>query len=135
MMMEPDKINELIALKLFGVKKVYYPDAYHEKSTGGTWPYYIPSGKPWRTHHIDAIPLPRFAQSIGAVFQAVDKLIDMGFRRFRLEHICCVDNFSWAASISGLWDSVTTEKPEYGGAGKTRVEAICSMIIKILETP
>ena len=127
------QINELIAYKLFGIKRVYYPDWAAGKTYGGDWPMYIPSGKPWRTHSIDGNPLPQCTKSIDAAFQAIDKLIEIGHGNFRLVHVCCVDGFAWAAEINGPYDNDLGGKPFYGGAGPSRQEAICSMIVKVLE--
>lgn len=41
--------------------------------------FYIPSGKPWRTHHIDAIPLPRYSSSIAAAWEVVERMKSLGF--------------------------------------------------------
>ena len=131
--MTPKQINELIACKLFGIKKVYYPDYEEGKAYGGDIPEYIPSGKPWRTHSMDAKLLPRCTENIAAALQAVDKLIEKGYRSFRLIHAYCVDGFAWAAEIYGPNDERLGGKPFYGGAGATREEAICSMIVKVLE--
>lgn len=131
--MNPRKINELIACKLFGIKKVYYPDWIEGKTYGGESPMYIPSGKPWKTHSIDAKPLPQCTQNIAAAFQAVDKLIEMGYWGFKLTHVCCVDGFAWAAEINGPWSNDISGKPYFAGAGANRTEAICSMIVKVLE--
>lgn len=54
-----------IGRRIFAIKRVYYP---HDPS----WPYYIPSGKPWRTHSIDGRLLPRFSQDIAAAWAIVD---------------------------------------------------------------
>jgi hypothetical protein len=77
--------------------------------------------------------IPNYIRNITAAFQAVDKLIGMGYGSFRLIHVCCVDGFAWAAEISGPCDDDLGGKPFYGGAGATREEAICSMIVKAIE--
>jgi hypothetical protein len=59
----------------------------------------------------------------------------MGYRNFQLIHVCCVDGFAWDAEIMGPWGNYLADKTHYGGAGATREEAICSMIVKILEAP
>ncbi|MHB8084255.1 MAG: hypothetical protein ACYDHZ_00310 [Dehalococcoidia bacterium] len=130
--MTPKKINELIACKLFGIKKVYYPDWMEGTAYGGEWPFYIPSGKPWRTHSIDVKPLPRFTENIAAAFQAVDKLISFGYADFCLTHVVCVDAFFWVAEINGPWKK-NLGKPFYSGTETTRIKAICSMIVEILD--
>lgn len=61
-----------IARVIFGIKRVY--------GRGGIgWAgehelYYIPSGKPWRTHSIDAIPVPRYSTDIAAAWLVVERM-------------------------------------------------------------
>jgi hypothetical protein len=43
------------------------------------WPMYIPSGKPWRTHAIDAVPVPKYSTSIEAAWLIVARLTAQGF--------------------------------------------------------
>lgn len=75
-MSEPEAgpaLDALIAARVFGIKRLYYP-------SGPLWPQYIPSGKPWRTHQIDAQPLPRFSQDIAAAWAIVERLRGQGWR-------------------------------------------------------
>jgi hypothetical protein len=65
------ELDALVAEKLLGIKKLYY----EERDTDKKYPRYIPSGKPWRTHRIDAHPLPRYSIYIGDAWEVVDKLI------------------------------------------------------------
>jgi hypothetical protein len=44
------------------------------------WPMYIPSGKPWRTHAIDAIPVPKYSTSIEAAWLIVEAFPSCCFR-------------------------------------------------------
>jgi hypothetical protein len=50
-----------------GIKKVYYED-YDE---GKEYPMFIPSGKPWRTHKIDAMPVPDFVHDMNACIRLI----------------------------------------------------------------
>ena len=40
--------------------------------------YYIPSGKPPRTHMIDARPVPHFSSNISATFEMEEKIKELG---------------------------------------------------------
>ena len=53
---EKQRLNERLAIYFLGIKKIYYS----EWDTDKHYPMYIPSGKPWRTHQIDAKPIPNF---------------------------------------------------------------------------
>lgn len=56
------QLDVKLATELLGIKKVYYSDWDEDKMS----PEYIPSGKPWRTHQIDARPIPCFTLSLDA---------------------------------------------------------------------
>lgn len=60
------EVDAAIAQRIFGVKRLYYP-------SGPDWPYYIPSGKPWRTHSIDNRPLPHFSRDPAAAMTILDR--------------------------------------------------------------
>ena len=79
---EPGAAMDVYVLRaLYGVKRVYEMEG-RPWSEGAPYPYYIPSGKPWRTHRIDAQPVPRFSTSIAAAWTIVERLGDLG--------ACCV---------------------------------------------
>ena len=70
---EKQKLNEKLAVRFLGIKKIFYGEWDSDKS----WPMYIPSGKPWRTHQIDARPVPQFTASLDACFKLlVPKLLE-----------------------------------------------------------
>ena len=54
-----DILNNRLA-NAIGIKKIYY----EEWDTEHQSPMFIPSGKPWRTHQIDAMPVPKFYLSM-----------------------------------------------------------------------
>ena len=65
------ELNEKLA-KWAGFK-LHYNDWDEERQ----FPYFIPSGKPWRTHKIDSRPVPNFPEDLNACFKwLVPKLID-----------------------------------------------------------
>lgn len=67
---------------LFGVKRVYcrYGQPWTpDMETPTDRAFYIPSGKPWRTHSIDAVPAPRFSTDIDAAWAVVERLTQMRY--------------------------------------------------------
>lgn len=62
-----------IARRIFGVKRLY-GFAGEPWDDVDNFPLYIPSGKPWRTHSIDATVLPWFSQDIAPAWQIVEWL-------------------------------------------------------------
>ena len=64
------ELDLIIASKIFGIKKIHYGKWDTEKK----FPQYIPSGKPWRTHQIDAKPVPAFSTHIAHAWEIVEKL-------------------------------------------------------------
>lgn len=64
-----------VAQMVFGVKRFYDEDgSLWGGSWNDSWPYYIPSGKSWRTHRIDAIPVPGFSTDILAAWLVVTEM-------------------------------------------------------------
>lgn len=61
-----------------GALKIFYGEWDEYK----TCPMYIPSGKPRRTHAIDAIPLPPYSTNIGAAWLVVEKMRERGFEMY-----------------------------------------------------
>ena len=68
------EFDKLMAAEVMGIKKLHYSDYDSDKE----FPYYIPSGKPWRTHQIDAKPLPRFSGDISDAWPVLERLIERG---------------------------------------------------------
>ena len=63
-------LNEKIA-KWLGFKLIY-----NDWDTEEEFPYFIPSGKPKRTHMIDAIPMPNFTESMDACIKFIVPKLD-----------------------------------------------------------
>jgi len=103
------EMDLLVAQKIFGIKKIYYEEWDEEKES----PMYIPSGKPWRTHKIDAKTLPAFSQYAAPAIQVAGQFfrckIDMVPK---LERCVCL-----------LWNDELTGS--ISGEGKTLPLAIC----------
>lgn len=71
------ELDKQIIEKIFGVKKVFRPcdtkTANNDNYFGDVDDYYyIPSGKPPRTHMIDARPVPHFSTNIAAAWEVVE---------------------------------------------------------------
>ena len=112
-------LDEEVARRIFGVKRLY---GHGGKPWDGLdlYPQYILSGKPWRTHSIDAVTLPWFSEDRAAGWSVVERLVEIG-----LDVVL--------ASVPGGWEIevVTTEAlAQQGYAGcyvmkPTMPEAVC----------
>jgi hypothetical protein len=60
-----DKLDLKLFTDLFPKVKIFYDEDWDTEHKS---PMYIPSGKPKRTHMIDAVLVPRFTTSIAACF-------------------------------------------------------------------
>ena len=70
--MSPRERDMLVAEKVFGWKgEVFYEDWDELKE----FPNMIPSGKPRKTHAIDAKPVPSFTTHISAAKDVVEKMV------------------------------------------------------------
>lgn len=87
------ELDKLVHRKIFGVKekRIY-------KREWSTDYYYIPSGKPWRTHQIDARPIPRYSRDIAAAWLIIDRDVNNG----GCPAIVNDDNGHWAVATSGI---------------------------------
>jgi len=65
-----------VARRVFGIKKPFAAEGYQDNGL-----YYIASGKPRRTHAIDAVPLPRYSIDPAAACLVVEAMRARG---------CCV---------------------------------------------
>lgn len=72
------ELDELVGREIFGIRKFYYNNDDFTLGIDGDkeHPYYIPSGKPLKTHRIDAVPLPRYSTS--HAWLVVDKMVADG---------------------------------------------------------
>lgn len=70
------EMDRLIAERIFGVKRLYDCEG-KPCQADEPWPLYIPSGKPWRTHHIDAVPLPRYSTNVAVAMTVFEAMVEM----------------------------------------------------------
>lgn len=99
--MQPGReLNALVLETVFGFprKKLFPPEYYEEGDEPFAHYYYIPSGKPKRTHMIDACMVPDFSGSIAAAWLIVDKLVNTGY----CPSILSDDDGHWCMSFSGI---------------------------------
>lgn len=68
--------DKLIAEKIFGIKKIFCPSDVDELGYMNTSDdyHFIPSGKPPRTHLIDAQRIPNYSTDIAAAWQIVEQM-------------------------------------------------------------
>ena len=120
------ELDLIIADKIFGIKKVYYSKWDTEKEN----PQYIPSGKPWRTHQIDAKPIPHFSTDPAASYclklKMAEKYHWLIKGPFALEA-------QWIAGLTPLNISGWNGAPDYTATGDTEINAICSVVLLMLE--
>lgn len=95
---------------------------YHDWDAEREMPVYIPSGKPWKTHSLEAKPLPNFHSAYGAAFGLLDMFKELtGFKLERgiAEWWWC--GIAFASGVSAK------------GAGPTAPIAICHAVLEGLE--
>ena len=72
------ELDVRVTREVFGVKRVYcrYGKLWNEATAEhpSDRPFYIPSGKAWRTHHIDALPVPRYSTDIAAAMLVAERV-------------------------------------------------------------
>lgn len=73
------QLDTQVAEQVFGIQKIFQP--YTVKSASSSLYFgnpfdlvYIPSGKPPRTHMIDAVAVPSYSTDIAAAMQVVEKM-------------------------------------------------------------
>jgi hypothetical protein len=117
-------LDILIAQQIFKVKKIYYADWDAEKHS----PLYIPSGKPWRTHHIDARPVPQFSTNIAAAWQVVERMHDLGWwldaNAYFSDDAGC--NAGFTPKNTTGWNG----RPDHAANAPTLPHAICLAALK-----
>lgn len=101
LVMEPGRELDALVLEcVFGFprKRMFPPEYWEEGDNPFLCYWFIPSGKPKRTHMIDARMVPDFSRSISAAWQIVDKLVNTGY----CPSILFDDDGHWCMSLSGI---------------------------------
>ncbi len=117
-----------IALKVFGIKKVYYQE--HDRKQ--EWPEYIPSGKPWRTHQIDARPIPHFSTEPSAAYLLKLEVAKRGF--WWEIHSPFFRSQPWFAGLTPHNTTGWNGEPDFKAQGKTEMEAVCRVALLLLQS-
>lgn len=121
MPLEPHRAEDVLILQhLFGVKKIHY----NSRDTKQEFPQYIPSGKPWRTHQIDAEPVPAWGRSIGEAWLLVDQ---MNARGWLINLASSSDGQTWVCNFEH-----DTRDLELEGVETTAAMAIRAAILRAI---
>lgn len=116
------QLDLIIADKIFGIKKVYYGEWDTDKSC----PEYIPSGKPWRTHQIDAKPIPHFLTNPEACYCLKLKMADTYHWLIKSPF---TSGASWFAGLTPHGVSGWNGSPDFMAEGSTEMEAVCKVAL------
>ncbi len=101
---------------VFGTKHLYcrYGEPWVDEQA-----FYIPSGKPWRTHHIDALMVPHYSEKIEAAWKLVDVVLaQWQFCLFQLA------DTTWCCEVGNEQ-----------GFGETPALAICRAALAVYPAP
>jgi len=120
------ELDLAIADKIFGIKKVYYSEWDTEKQN----PEYIPSGKPWRTHQIDAKPIPHFSASPDANYALKLKMAEKYHWVIKSPF---APELQWIAGLTPLNISGWNGIPDFMAKGDTEMEAVCKVALMAIE--
>src|SRR5512147_2790096 len=84
------ELDAEVAEKVMGIRKIFRPcdiKSASESYFGSPTDYvYIPSGKPPRTHMIDAKLVPHYSTNISAAMEVVEKMQEAGYDVEMLAH-------------------------------------------------
>ncbi len=119
------ELDLVIADKIFGIRKIHYSewDTKHE------YPEYIPSGKLWRTHQIDAKPIPHFSTSPNASYILKIRMTDKFHWLIKSPFI---PELKWIAGLTPLNISGWNGRPDYVAKGDTEMEAVCRVALLVV---
>ena len=88
----------------------------HNEETGDIFPEYIPSGKPWKTHEIDAVNVPFFTTDRNACALVLDEIGNRGEKTLALFD---------KALVSAIWGEGAEGYPTLISALSTDPDTIC----------
>jgi len=120
------ELDIVIAAKVFGIKKIYY----EEWDTEHDSPMYIYSGKPWRTHQIDATPLPHFSTDPGGSHNVKLKMAEKYHWIIKSSRGV---GFPWIAGLTPLDEQEICGCSNYEAVGDTEMEAVCRVALKVID--
>lgn len=102
---------------------------YEEYDTEKCWPVFIPSGKPRRTHSIDAIPVPDFLRFMDAHIKWTVPKLDRFMLQTQLK-----ESFKDTPEVSGLIEAYVRKGDFIGhGEGATPAMAFSLALEKLID--
>lgn len=119
-------LNEKIA-KWLGFKLIY-----NDWDTEEEFPYFIPSGKPKRTHMIDAIPMPNFTESMDACIKWIVSKIDTFEISYDYQEIDSTEQ-SYHVSVYKIIDENTAGYKEFNAKDESLPTAFCLAVEKLID--
>ncbi len=94
---------------------------------------FIPSGKPWHTHEIDAKIVPYFSTDANATYHLMAKFTDKFHWLIRSPF---TDEYNyWIAGLTPKGVTGWNGKPDYEAQGETLMEAVCKAALLVEPLP
>jgi hypothetical protein len=117
-----------ILTAVYGIKesKIHYG----EEDTNKEWPEFIPSGKPWRTHQIDARPVPYFSTDASATYNLMLKFTNV-FHWLIRSPFSPKYNY-WIAGLTPLESTGWNGRSDYEAQGETMMESVCLVVLNYM---
>jgi hypothetical protein len=123
------ELEAIIIERIFDVKR---SKIRHE--TGSNYQHYVPSGKPWRTHMIDARPVPWFSRDMTAAMQVVEAMAARGFWcQMRTPFRAGADGDGYWAGFTPHSTTGWNGRPDHWTSAETLPLAICLAALKAVE--
>lgn len=120
-----------IATNIFDIKKVYY----YKYEDGLILYHYIPSGKSWRTHSIDARPIPKFSTNATAAYSIIEHTRKQYHWVLKSPfHV----NGHWHVSIAPIkrnGGGPIDTNIIFTGTGDTMMDTVCLTILSTIKQP
>lgn len=110
--LDDNRSLDVALLVLLGVKKIHFQDWDDKRE----YPYYIPSGKPWRTHRIDARPVLCFTTDWHAMGILLAALVERRIYLIRLTNGSMTDKTPYACWLgpsadNAPWTAIADDAP------------------------
>jgi hypothetical protein len=118
------ELDLTILKNVFGVKKVYYKKWDEQKEFD---PEYIPSGKPIKTHAIDAEPIPCFSTNAKACYNLKLYMAKKYWWEIRSPFY---EGQPWFAGLTPHYTTGWNGEPNNKESGETEMIAVCRSALK-----
>ncbi|MFA5306512.1 MAG: hypothetical protein WC365_03620 [Candidatus Babeliales bacterium] len=119
------ELDLIVADKVFGIKKIYY----EEFDTEHEYPCFILSGKPWRTHRIDARPIPHFSTDPTGCYNVKLKMAEKYHWIIKSSRGV---GFPWIAGLTLIDKQEICGYSDFESVGDTEMEAVCRVALKVV---